>query len=872
MIGKTISHYKILEKLGAGGMGVVYKAEDTKLMRTVALKFLPPELTRDDEAKGRFIHEAQAASALEHNNICNIHEIDQTEDGQTFITMACYEGETLKDKIDRGPLKIEDATNIAIQIAQGLAKAHEKDIVHRDVKPSNIFITTDGIVKIIDFGLAKLAGRTVLTKEGTTFGTVNYMSPEQTRGEAVDHRTDIWSLGILFYEMLTGQRPFKGDYEQAVLYSILNNDPEPISGLRTGIPLELEIVVNRCLQKESSARYQDVNGLLIDLRQREKSTGKVRISDIALSPSKKAWLIRATLAFLVVMLILYFSGMFHSDVQNASAKKTMLAVLPFENLGSIEDEYFSDGLTVEMTAKLGRLQQLRVISDRSAYKYKNSDKSDSQIGTELGVDFVMRSTIMWQRAPNEPSRVRVIPRLIRTIDGEQIWTAAYTATMTDVFEVQADITEKVVGALGIALLELESESLTERPTTIADAYDFYLRGLSYANRPLRRFEDEQLAIEMFEKAIELDSNYVEAYSSLSASYSNFFADFGHKEAGPKAKSAAEKAIQLAPKHPKSHWALGSYYFWVNDELELAEKHYAIAHSSLPNSAILLSEMGMVQIEKGKWNQAVLSLKEAVNLDPKSYAPTFRLGRAYYHMRRYNEAEQQLNRCIALFPDSPWPNFWQVLLYLTWEGDTKRTRKALQNASEHTDLMRFLLVNWDFDDSMVLRIFADHFAPELKRLTIRDPADSAAYYLEKGEASLRVGEDNIARSFYDSARVVLEARFPARDGDGQAFYRSRQFYGLGVVYARLGRKKDAIRMGEQAVKVYPLEKYSYAASYPIPVLAEIYTLTGEYEAAIDQLEIALSVPSILSVPLIKLDPIWDPLRKHPSYKRLLGEMQ
>jgi len=607
MIGKTISHYKILEKLGEGGMGVVYKAEDAKLKRSVALKFLPPEWTRDEDAKARFMHEAQSASALDHHNICTIYEVDETEDGQLFIAMALYEGETLQYKIEQSPLKWEEAIELSIQIAQGLAKAHEKEMVHRDIKPANVFITHDGVAKVLDFGLAKLAGRTLLTKEGMTLGTVAYMSPEQAQSAPVDHRTDIWALGALLYEMISGRQPFEGDYEQAVLYSIMNEDPEPLTGLRTGVPMELERIVNKCLQKESSARYQGVNELLVDLRQCEKSTGRAPISGVTYSPSKKAWFVGATLAALAAILILYFSGLFRSGARKGPAEKARVAVLPFENLGPLEDEYFADGLTVEMTAKLGRLRQLRVISDRSAFKYKNSDKSDARIGTELGANFILRSTIMWQRLQNERSRVRVIPRLIRTIDGEQIWTDAYTATMTDVFEVQADITEKVVDALGIALLALESKTLTERPTTIADAYDFYLRGLTYFTRPLRRIEDNRLAIEMFEKAIALDPNYVEAYSLLSRSYSFLFADFGQRDAGPKAKRAAERALDLAPERPESHWAVGAYYAFVTRELERAENHYAVARKGLPNSAELLAAMGWVQKSRGKWDPAVLIL-------------------------------------------------------------------------------------------------------------------------------------------------------------------------------------------------------------------------------------------------------------------------
>ena len=266
MIGKTISHYKILAELGRGGMGVVYKAEDTKLKRTVALKFLPPALTGDPDAKERFVHEARAASILDHPNICTIHEINETEDGQVYIAMACYEGETLKEKTARGPLKLEEALDIASHIAQGLAKAHNQGIVHRDIKPANIFLTADGQVKIMDFGLAKSRGQTRLTKTDTTLGTFAYMSPEQARGEDVDPRTDLWSLGVVLHEMIAGRLPFKGDYEQAVIYSILNEDPEPLTAVRTGVPMELERIVGRCLQKNPALRYQTAADFAADLR------------------------------------------------------------------------------------------------------------------------------------------------------------------------------------------------------------------------------------------------------------------------------------------------------------------------------------------------------------------------------------------------------------------------------------------------------------------------------------------------------------------------------------------------------------------------------------------------------------------------------
>jgi serine/threonine protein kinase/formylglycine-generating enzyme required for sulfatase activity/dienelactone hydrolase len=282
MVGQTISHYKILEKLGEGGMGVVYRAEDTKLKRIVALKFLPPELTRDAEAKERFIHEAQAASVLQHPNICTIHDIDESEDGQLFIVMDCYEGEQLQKKLERGPLTIEETLDVAGQVAQGLQKAHEQGIVHRDIKPANILITNDGVVKILDFGLAKLSGRTLLTKTGSTIGTAAYMSPEQARGDEVDKRTDIWSLGVMMYQMITGQLPFKSEYEQALIFSILNEEPESLAKAKASVPSELQQIVHRAMQKNAQSRYSSASEILKDLKKYQQSlrTSEVRFPSL----------------------------------------------------------------------------------------------------------------------------------------------------------------------------------------------------------------------------------------------------------------------------------------------------------------------------------------------------------------------------------------------------------------------------------------------------------------------------------------------------------------------------------------------------------------------------------------------------------------
>jgi serine/threonine protein kinase/tetratricopeptide (TPR) repeat protein len=385
MIGKTISHFKIIEKLGEGGMGIVYKAEDTKLKRTVAIKFLPVELTRDEQAKNRFIQEAQAASALEHNNICNIHEIDETVDGQSFIVMAYYEGETLRKKLEKGKLSVNESVDIAIQIAQGLAEAHENDKIHRDIKPANILITKKGDVKILDFGIAKLSGQTLHTKTGSTLGTVAYMSPEQTQGAEVDHRTDIWSLGVILYEMLSGEKPFKGEIDQAVMYGIVNNEEQPLQEICPDISPELLHVVNRAMEKDPENRYQSVNETLIDLK-RIRVNGTKNIQGFK-SKNKKRFYLPVVISFTILIILIFVVAYYLVFTKTSEPLKAIpIVVIDAQNE---TDEIVLNGISDMLIIDLEQSRQFSILTRSYMFdllkkmKVENVDRIDESLGRKI---------------------------------------------------------------------------------------------------------------------------------------------------------------------------------------------------------------------------------------------------------------------------------------------------------------------------------------------------------------------------------------------------------------------------------------------------------------------------------------------------------
>jgi TolB-like protein/Tfp pilus assembly protein PilF len=892
LVGESIGHYRIESLIGVGGMGEVYLARDDLLGRKVALKFLPARLTADETQLSRFKTEARAASALNHPNILTVYEIG-AEGNRHFIATEFIEGITLRASLAGGKMNLRDALNIAVQAASALAAAHEAGVVHRDIKPENIMLRPDGYVKVLDFGIAKLTEqqpgsnaheigtKTLQTQQGLLLGTAHYMSPEQTRGQKADVRSDIWSLGVVIYEMIGGTAPFKGETPSDCIASILTTEPPSLSEVVPDVPGKVQAIVRKALRKNSDERYQTIKEMLADLRRLKE------VSESITSGSKRQEKITALLAASVAV-ALVIAGLFiyvrpprtvtNTLAGNASPLVSVIpeksvAVLPFKNLSADQESArFADGMQDEILTDLARISDLKVISRTSVMQYESGiARNLREIGQQLGVAHLLEGSV--QRAAN---RVRVNAKLIDARTDAHLWAQTYDRDLADVFAIQSEIAEAIAHQLQARLSPNEKAAIERSPTADLAAFDLYTRAktllLTTSFIPTGE-QNLRQAVELLNQAATRDPAFFEAYYQLAFVHGRLYSlGFDHTASRlASADAALQAAIRLRPDAGETHLARANYLYYGPRDYAGALAELENGRRSLPNDPRLSELTGYILRRRGQQEEGLRNLQKAIELDPRNYFILQQIALSYQFLRRYPEEAAILDRALTIIPKDAATKVNRALVEFYWKADTKPLHQAIDSVlAEDPGAIAKVADSW------LVCALAEHdpIAAERALVALGDNPwlVDAAVILSRS-----FGEGLLARLMNDQAKA--RTAFSKARAEQEKIVQAQPDYGpalcvLGLIDAALGRKEAALEEARRAIELLPVEKDSINGSHMIQYFAITAAWTGEKDLALRQLEVGARAPTpsqALNYGALKLLPFWDPLRGDPRFEKIVASL-